>query len=70
MPKQKPHKGLLKRVRVTAKGRVKSKRAFSSHLNSHKSGKRMRQLRLKRLLKATDIRRAAKMLHRSLSTSD
>lgn len=45
MPKFKPHKGLRKRVRVTARGKVARKMSFGSHLMSHKSGSRCRRLR-------------------------
>ena len=45
MPKNKPHKGLLKRVKVTKTGKVKFKRAFSGHFRSGKSGKLLRSYR-------------------------
>ena len=45
MPKQKPHKGLKKRVRITARGKAMRKMSFGSHLMSHKSGSRCRRLR-------------------------
>jgi large subunit ribosomal protein L35 len=45
MPKQKTHKGMKKRFKISATGKVSHKRAGSSHLNSHKSGKRIRRLR-------------------------
>lgn len=45
MPKRKTHKGLLKRVKLTARGKAKKHKAGSGHLMSHKSGKRRRQLR-------------------------
>lgn len=46
MPKQKTHKGVSKRVRVTAKGKVKrSRKAFTGHLMSGRSAKRRRRLR-------------------------
>ncbi len=44
MPKQKTHKGLAKRVKVTAKGKVKHHRAGSGHLMSSKNAKRRRRL--------------------------
>ena len=44
MPKQKTHKGLKKRVKVTATGKVKFKKAFSGHLMSSKNAKRRRRL--------------------------
>ena len=45
MPKQKTHKGLTKRVKVTAQGKVKRKRAFGSHLMSGKNAKSRRNIR-------------------------
>lgn len=47
MPKQKVHKGLAKRVKVTAKGKILYKKPFSGHLMSGKSGQRCRILRKK-----------------------
>jgi len=44
MPKIKTHKGLAKRVKITARGKVKRKRSFAGHLMSHKSGKRCQAL--------------------------
>ncbi len=44
MPKMKPHKGLSKRVKITAKGKVKRRMSFGGHLMSGKSGGRCRQL--------------------------
>jgi large subunit ribosomal protein L35 len=44
MPKQKPHKGLRKRVKVTATGKVKYKSSFSGHLMRSKNAKRRRRL--------------------------
>lgn len=67
MPKLKSHKGLLKRVKVTARGKVKFSRAGSSHLMSHKSGDKCRKLRQKAVAKRGDIPRLEKMLHRPLT---
>lgn len=47
MPKLKPHKGLKKRVKVTAKGKVKRPKAGKGHLMSGKSGRRRQRLRKK-----------------------
>lgn len=44
MPKQKTHKGLRKRVKITATGKVKYRRPGGSHLLSGKSAKRRRRL--------------------------
>ena len=45
MPKQKTHKGLAKRFKVTGKGKVKFRRPGNSHLSSHKPSARVRHLR-------------------------
>ena len=45
MPKQKTHKGLAKRVKISACGKIKRKSAFSGHLMSSKNGNRCRDLR-------------------------
>jgi len=44
MPKQKTHKGLSKRVKVTKNGKVKHKRAGRGHLMGSKNAKRRRRL--------------------------
>ena len=45
MPKTKTHKASKKRFRVTGTGKLKRVQAGKKHLNSHKTGKRKRQLR-------------------------
>jgi large subunit ribosomal protein L35 len=44
MPKLKTHKGLAKRVKVTARGKIKHHRAGASHLMSVKNAKRRRRI--------------------------
>ena len=44
MPKQKTHKGLAKRVKITASGKVKRRRANGSHLMSTKNARRRRRI--------------------------
>ena len=44
MPKQKTHKGLSKRVKITAAGKVKRKRSCGGHLMSGKNAKRRRRV--------------------------
>jgi len=44
MPKQKTHKGLTKRVKITAAGKVKRKHSCGSHLMSGKNAKRRRRI--------------------------
>ncbi len=47
MPKQKlkTHKGLAKRVKVSANGKIKHRKAGKGHLMSGKSAKRARRIR-------------------------
>ncbi|MBD3672408.1 MAG: 50S ribosomal protein L35 [Planctomycetaceae bacterium] len=45
MPKQKTHKGMKKRFKITASGKAVHRRAFRGHIMSHKGGKKVRQLR-------------------------
>ncbi len=69
MAKLKSHKALLKRVKITGKGKVKFKKAFTGHLRSHKTGSKLMQLRRKSLAKSGDIPRLSKMLHRPLTAA-
>lgn len=45
MPKQKTHKGMKKRFKVTATGKVKHRSANRGHILGKKSGERKRRLR-------------------------
>jgi len=59
--KQKPHKGLSKRVKLSAGGKPRFKKAFAGHLMSSKSGRRRQKLRRPGLLTgklADNVRRA------------
>jgi len=53
--KMKTHKGVKKRFKVTATGKISHKPCGSSHLNSHKSGKKIRRLRRKSYLKLRGV---------------
>ncbi len=44
MPKQKTHKGLAKRFKVTGTGKIKHRRAGGSHLMTGKNAKRRRRI--------------------------
>jgi len=44
MPKQKTHKGLRKRVKITATGKIKHRKVGGGHLMSGKSAKRRRHI--------------------------
>jgi large subunit ribosomal protein L35 len=45
MPKQKTHKGILKRVKIGRKGKIKCRQVGRGHLLAHKSANRKRRLR-------------------------
>ena len=45
MPKVKTHKGISKRIKLTARGKLRHKSAGAGHLMSGKSGRRVRHLR-------------------------
>lgn len=66
MPKNKIHKGLLKRIRISKTGKARHRTAYHKHLSSHKSGKRLRQLRADRYLANNDAKRLEKLLFRRL----
>jgi large subunit ribosomal protein L35 len=51
MPKQKTHKGLSKRVKITASGKVKHKRTGGGHLMSGKNAKRRRRVSSSSIMK-------------------
>jgi large subunit ribosomal protein L35 len=65
MPKQKPHKGLKKRVKVTGTGKVLRHRAFRGHLLSGKSGTRRQRLRRRAVVTG----KVAATLKRALAVS-
>jgi large subunit ribosomal protein L35 len=44
MPKMKTHSGAKKRFTLTAKGKVRGRHSFTSHMLEHKSAKRKRHL--------------------------
>lgn len=66
MPKTKSHKGTLKRIRISKSGKVRHRSAYHKHLRSHKSGRRLRQLRSDRYMSNPDAKRLEKLLFRRL----
>lgn len=70
MSKSKSHKGVLKRIRVSKTGKVRHRSAYHKHLSSHKSGKRLRQLRKDRMLNSAEAKRFEKLLFRRLRGRD
>lgn len=68
--KRKSHKALLKRVKITGRGKVKFHASNSGHLRSGKSPKRLRNLRNARYAKRGDMNRLQKMLNCKLTPVD
>ena len=66
MPKNKLHKGILKRVRISKTGKVRHKTAGHKHLRSGKGGKRLRSLRKDPYMANPDAKRLEKLLFRRL----
>lgn len=62
MPKNKTHSGTKKRVKLTAGGKLKRRRAFSSHLLTHKTSKRKRKMRKDVLVVTSDVARLKDLL--------
>ena len=62
MPKMKTHRGAAKRVKITASGKLKRSRAFTSHLFANKNTKQKRQLRKARLVHKSDMKRVKQLL--------
>ena len=60
--KMKPHKGLLKRVKVTARGKIVRRKANKGHLMSSKSGNRRRRLGKAAVIAPSELKRALRML--------
>ncbi len=57
MPKQKSHRGLAKRIKVTATGKVMRGHAFTGHLKANKTTKQNRQLSGETTVSASDMKR-------------
>ena len=66
MPKNKSHKGILKRIRISKSGKIRHRSANHKHLSSHKSAKRLRQLRKDPYMSNPDAKRLEKLLFRRL----
>jgi large subunit ribosomal protein L35 len=64
MPKQKTHKGVKKRFRITARGKVKHRRAGTSHLQVRLTSKRKRKLRGTGVLAVPETSKIVEMLGR------
>mgnify|MGYP000139971906 CR=1 FL=1 len=70
MPKNKSHKGILKRMKITKTGLVRHNRAFGKHLRSSKSSDRLRRLRKDKYLSNPEAKRLERLLYRRLRGRD
>ncbi len=68
--KNKPHQGLLKRVRITKSGMLKIGRAGQRHLKSKKASDRIRNYRHPKNVKASESRRLGMMLNRKIRSAE
>lgn len=62
MPKMKTHSGAKKRFKRTANGKLRGRRAYSSHILEKKSQKRKRQMRRPVEINDVDAPRVNKLL--------
>ncbi len=62
MNKQKPNKGVQKRFKVSARGKVRYKKSFAGHLMSGKSGRRRQRLRKPTILTGQIARNVRRQL--------
>ncbi|HSD75959.1 MAG TPA: 50S ribosomal protein L35 [Solirubrobacteraceae bacterium] len=62
MPKMKTHSGAKKRFKLTAKGKVRGRHAFTSHILEKKSPKHKRALGRPVILHQQDAKRVKKLL--------
>ena len=62
MPKIKTNRGAAKRFSKSASGRIKRGAAFTSHILTHKSTKRKRNLRAGGMIAAVDQKNIARLI--------
>ena len=62
MPKVKTNRGAAKRFKATGSGKIKRRKAFSSHILTKKSTKRKRNLRKSGLIDASNTKAVKRML--------
>ena len=63
MGKQKTHKGLAKRIKITGSGKVQRKRAGNSHLMRTKNAKRRRRLSSTTIVSGVRTKKIREMLN-------
>jgi large subunit ribosomal protein L35 len=62
MPKLKTHRGAAKRFSLTANGKVKRSKAFSSHILTKKTTKRKRALRKATLVDSANLKEIKRLI--------
>jgi large subunit ribosomal protein L35 len=62
MPKLKTHKGAQKRLKFTATGKIKRRKAYASHILTKKNAKRKRNLSKATLVSKEDTKRMKELL--------
>jgi large subunit ribosomal protein L35 len=62
MPKLKTHRGAAKRFSLTATGRVKRNKAFTSHILTKKTTKRKRALRRATLVDSANLKEIKRLI--------
>lgn len=62
MPKMKTNSAAKKRFKVTGSGKIKRKKAFTSHILTKKTQKRKRNLRKATLVNESDAPNVSKLL--------
>ena len=64
MPKMKSHSGAKKRFKKTSTGKLRGRRAYSSHILEKKSPKRKRQMARPVAIAPADTQRVSQLLGR------
>jgi large subunit ribosomal protein L35 len=62
MPKLKTHKGIAKRIKLTANGKLMRRRAFRSHMLAHKQASTKREFVKEFEIASGDVANVKKML--------
>ncbi len=62
MPKMKTNRAAAKRLKRTAKGKLRRRKAYHSHILTKKSSKRKRNLRKAALVSSADEKRMNRLL--------
>jgi large subunit ribosomal protein L35 len=70
MPKNKSHKGLLKRIKITKTGKIRFRAPASRHLKSNKTGTQVQSYRKNRYARAGNLKALSKMLFRPLRSEE